>query len=49
MSTWFRRWDGRDHAHYYSICVPLILLIAMFVGAFALLLPAMRWLLSLGA
>ena len=47
MSTWFRRWDGQDHAHYYSISVPLIFLIVLFGGMFALLLPAMRWLLSI--
>jgi hypothetical protein len=49
MATWFRRWDGRDHVHYYSISIPLILLIAAFVGAFVLLRPAMRWLISVAS
>jgi hypothetical protein len=47
MLMGFRHWDGQNQEKYYSISIPLIGLVVLCGISLTLLLPVLRWLLTM--
>jgi hypothetical protein len=44
MSFWFRRKDKQGRLHYFSVTIPLLVVVVVFGVLLAYLMPAMQWL-----